>query len=122
MLYHLFSMASTTFSAYVGVSTLQHTYVSGGTVKTEVVRPYDGQVIYFNDLYNTVKTIAITDGGSGYTSPPIVTVDAPSASLGVRAKAIATVENGSVTQVDLLSNGRGYTTTPSITFSAPQTE
>ena len=117
----LVSMASTTFSAYVGVSTLQHTYVSGGTVKTEVVRPYDGQVIYFNDLYNTVKTIAITDGGSGYTSPPIVTVDAPSASWGVRAKAIATVENGSVTQVDLLSNGRGYTTTPSITFSAPQT-
>jgi hypothetical protein len=117
----LVSMASTTFSAYVGVSTLQHTYVSGGTVKTEVVRPYDGQAIYFNDLYNTVKTIVITDGGSGYTSPPIVTVDAPSASWGVRAKAIATVENGSVTQVDLLSNGRGYTTTPSITFSAPQT-
>ena len=117
----LVSMASTTFSAYVGVSTLQHTYVSGGTVKTEVVRPYDGQAIYFNDLYNTVKTIAITDGGSGYTSPPIVTIDAPSASWGVRAKAIATVENGSVTQIDILSNGRGYTTTPSVTFSAPQT-
>ena len=114
-------VSSNEFSAYVGVSTLQHTYVSGGTVKTEVVRPYDGQVIYFNDLYNTVKTIAITDGGSGYTSPPIVTIDAPSASWGVKAKAIATVENGAVTQVDLLSNGRGYTTTPSITFSAPQT-
>lgn len=114
-------VSSNEFSAYVGVSTLQHTYVSGGTVKTEVVRPYDGQAIYFNDLYNTVKTIAITDGGSGYTSPPIVTIDAPSASWGVKAKAIATVENGAVTQVDLLSNGRGYTTTPSITFSAPQT-
>ena len=114
-------VSSNEFSAYVGVSTLQHTYVSGGTVKTEVVRPYDGLVIYFNDLYNTVKTIAITDGGSGYTSPPIVTIDAPSASWGVGAKAIATIENGSVTQIDMLSNGRGYTTAPNITFSAPQT-
>lgn len=112
--------SSNEFSVYVGVSTLQHTYVSGGTVKTEVVRPYDGQVIYFNDLYDTVKTITITDGGSGYTSPPIVTIDDPSASWGIRAKAIATIKNGSVTQIDMLSNGRGYSTIPSITFSPPQ--
>ena len=108
------------FSVYVGVSTLQHTYSSGGIVKTEIVRPYDGQVIYFNDLYNTVKTITISNGGSGYTSAPIVTVDAPSASWGIRAKAVATIENGSVTQIDMLSNGRGYTSIPNITFSAPQ--
>ena len=112
-------VSSTQFKTFVGVSTLNHYYESGGTVKTEVVRPYDGQAIYFNDLYNTVKTITITDGGSGYTSAPIVTVSSPSVSWGIAAKAIATIENGSVTSVDMLSNGRGYETTPTVTIAAP---
>ena len=112
--------SSTEFETYVGVSTFIHTYDSGGNVKLNLVRPYDGQAVYFNELYENVKTISITNGGSGYTSTPIVTIDPPSESWGVRAKAIATIENGSVTQIDILSNGRGYTTTPNITFSAPQ--
>ena len=112
--------SSTEFETYVGVSTFIHTYDSGGNVKLNLVRPYDGQTVYFNELYENVKTISITNGGSGYTSTPIVTIDPPSESWGVRAKAIATIENGSVTQIDILSNGRGYTTTPNITFSAPQ--
>jgi hypothetical protein len=45
------SMASTTFSAYVGTSTLPHTYNSGGTVNINNVRPFDGQVVYFEKLY-----------------------------------------------------------------------
>jgi hypothetical protein len=30
------------------------------------IRPYDGQVCYFGELYNFVDTIAVTNGGSGY--------------------------------------------------------
>lgn len=112
-------LSNTQFSAYVGVSTLAHTYSGSGTVKTDVVRPFDGQAIYFNDLYDIVKTITITNGGSGYTSTPIVTIDPPSESWGVRAKAIATIQSGSVTQIDILSNGRGYTSVPNISISAP---
>jgi hypothetical protein len=42
--------SSTSFEVYVGVSTLQHTYDSGGTVKINAVRPFDGQVIYLITL------------------------------------------------------------------------
>jgi hypothetical protein len=112
-------VSSTQFKTFVGVSTLNHYYESGGTVKTEVVRPYDGQAVFFNDLYETVDTITITDGGSGYTSAPIVTVSSPSVSWGIAAKAIATIGNGSVTSINMLSNGRGYESAPTITFAAP---
>ena len=40
-------------------------------------RPYDGQAVYFDRKYFVVKDITVTNGGSGYTSPPIVTIDAP---------------------------------------------
>ena len=48
-------------SINVGVSTLGHTYVSGGRAQLDVDRPYDGQVIYFDQLYKGIikKTIKI---------------------------------------------------------------
>ena len=112
-------VSTTQFRTYVGVSTLAHTYDSGGTVKIDIVRPYDGQAVFFNDLYETVDTITITDGGSGYTSAPIITISSPSVSWGIAAKAVATIKNGSVTSIDMLSNGRGYESVPTITFGAP---
>lgn len=111
--------SSTSFEVYVGVSTLQHTYQSGGTVKINVVRPFDGQVVYFDDLYYTVNTVSITSGGSGYTGTAEVTIGSPSESWGIPATAVAEVSNGSVTSIEMISNGRGYTSTPSVTFSAP---
>jgi hypothetical protein len=40
-------LQQTSFEVYVGVSTLEHTYDSGGTVKINAVRPFDGQVSLF---------------------------------------------------------------------------
>jgi hypothetical protein len=80
-------------------------------------RPYDGQVVYFDQLYYEVNKITIIDGGSGYTVAPTLTIDAPSTDWGVRAQAVATITNGSVTSVDIVSTGRGYTTTPNITIT-----
>ena len=80
-------------------------------------RPYDGQVAYFGQLYYEVSKITITNGGSSYTSVPTLTVDAPSTSWGIRAQAVATITNGVVTSVDIVSVGRGYTTTPNITIT-----
>lgn len=112
-------VSNTQFKTFVGVSTLNHTYNSGGAVKTYIARPYDGQVVYFNDLYDTVDSIEITDGGSGYTKAPIVTISSPSISWGIPAKGIANIENGSVISIDMLSNGRGYGSTPTVTIAAP---
>ena len=51
--------AANSFSAYVGVSTLAHTYVSGGTVKINVTRPFDGQVVFFDELYYTIGSVSV---------------------------------------------------------------
>ena len=111
--------SSTSFSVYTGISTLAHTYVAGGTAKTNVVRPFDGQVVYFDDLYYTVNKIQVSSGGTGYNSSPVVTIDAPSTDWGIRATAVAEVTNGSVTAIEIVSNGRGYTSIPNISIASP---
>lgn len=81
-------------------------------------RPYDGQAVYFDRKYFIVSDIKITNGGSGYTSPPIVSIDAPTGpGVAVPAQATATVENGKVTVVTVRSGGSQYTGVPSVTFS-----
>ena len=113
------SMASTTFSVYVGISTLPHTYKSGGTAKINVVRPFDGQVVYFDRIYYTVGGITIGAGGTGYTGNAEVIIESPETSWGIPATAVAEVRNGTVIAIEMISNGRGYTTTPRVTFSSP---
>jgi len=113
--------AANSFSAYVGTSTLPHSYVSGGTVAIDVVRPFDGQVVYFENLYYTVGKINIANAGSGYNNPPTITIGDPSTinDWGVAATAVAEMVVGSVDNIEMVSNGRGYTSTPTVTFSAP---
>jgi len=112
--------SSTSFEVYVGVSTLQHTYQSGGTVKINAVRPFDGQVVYFEDLYYTVGGITVSSGGTGYTGNADVSITPPVTSWGIPATAIAEVRNGSVINVEMVSSGRGYgSTPPTISFSMP---
>ena len=113
--------SSTQFRAYVGVSSLAHTYVSGGEVETFVTRPYDGQVVYLDELYNSISGVTITNGGSGYSTPPVVTFSAPSETWGVTATGAAVLTNGVVTSIDMISNGRGYTGTPTVTIDGTAT-
>jgi len=113
------SMASTVFTCNVGVSTLSHSYVSGGTAKINVIRPFDGQVVYFGDLYYTVGKIIVGSGGTGYTSTPTVTIQSPEPSWGIDATAIANVKDGSINEISVISSGRGYRTLPKVTISTP---
>ena len=114
------SMASTVFTMNVGVATQPHTYVPNtGTAKINVVRPFDGQSVYFGDLYKSVGKITVGSGGTGYTSTPTVTITPPSTTWGIQATAVAEVKNGSLSAINIVSSGRGYTTLPSITVSAP---
>ena len=111
--------AANSFSAYVGVSTLAHAYVSGGTVKINVTRPFDGQVVFFDELYYTVGGVTVGSGGTGYTENVDITFSDPNEPWGVPATAVGEVTNGSVTSVEMVSNGRGYTTAPTATFASP---
>ena len=110
---------SNSFTVYTGISTLAHNYIGGGTAKTNVVRPFDGQIVYFDSLYYTVNKIQVSAGGTGYNSNPVVTISAPSTNWGIQATAVAEVSNGSVTSIEIVSNGRGYTSAPTITISSP---
>jgi len=64
-----------------------------------------------------IRDINITNPGSGYTSPPTVTITGGN---GEGATAIATIANGSVTAVTITNRGTDYTSIPTITLSSPQ--
>jgi len=80
-------------------------------------RPYDGQALYFGELYYTVQRFEITNGGSGYTQPPTVIVDPPTGPNGIRAEAIASIENGSLVSIDIISTGNQYQFPPNVTLT-----
>ena len=112
------SLASTIFTVDVGIATQPHYYNSGGQVKTNVIRPFDGQSLYFNELFFDVKTLNIVDGGTGYTELPTIEIEAPDTPWGIRAQAVATLTDGKITAIDMISNGRGYRTAPKVTISS----
>ncbi len=113
--------AANSFTTNVGPSTLSHSYQSGGTVAINLIRPFDGQVVYLENLYYTVNKINVTGVGTGYASAPTITIGDPSTSSdwGVTATALAELTNGSISNVEIVSPGRGYTSVPTVTFSAP---
>ena len=113
--------SSNEFTVNVGPSTIGHTYSSGGTANIYAVRPFDGQVVYFDELYKKVSKIAVTDGGSGYTTAPEITIDAPTTSWGIPATATAEIKNGSIESIILISEGRGYESIPSISVNGSAT-
>lgn len=86
------------------------------------LRPYDGQAIYFGELYYEVQSINVIDGGYGYTEVPEVTIDVPGGPNGITAEAIASIDSlGRVTSIDIISSGSQYRPydSPSITISPP---
>jgi len=68
-----------------------------------------------------VGIITITDGGGGYTSPPLVTIDAPTGiGTTIQATARSVINNaGIVTGIYITNGGLGYVSNPTITFESP---
>ncbi len=112
-----------------GVSDIQFTGIaststSAGEASVKVAittstRPYNGQVVYFNTLYYSVDTIEITNGGSGYTSTPSVSIASPTGPNGVTATAFATLDGDRVASITIITSGNQYTSAPAVTISAP---
>ena len=63
----------------------------------------------------TIQTIPVTNGGTGYTTAPVVTITGGSPT--VNATATATVSGGKVTAITITNPGTYYTTAPTVTFS-----
>jgi len=112
-----------------GVSQIKSTGIITSTAEAGAVsfviagvgtqRPFDGQVVYFDYLYYEIDSVTVGSGGTGYTNQPVVTVSSPPTSWGIPAQIVATVENGSITELVIVSSGRGYVTAPTITIAAP---
>ena len=62
-----------------------------------------------------VINITLTSGGSGYTSPPIISF---SGGGGEGATAKAVIQNGSVVAVSMQLRGTGYSSPPSVSFAS----
>ncbi len=82
-------------------------------------RPYDSQVLYFDQLFQSVQEIKVLDAGSNYTSAPRVTIDAPVGQNGITAQATAAIENGRVSSITVVTAGSQYDTIPNITIEGP---
>ena len=69
----------------------------------------------------SVGSVGITATGSGYTTPPDVTVSSPNQANGVQATIVASISNAAstITNISITSGGSGYTSFPSVTIAAP---
>ena len=65
-----------------------------------------------------VRSITVTNGGSGYTSVPTVTITGGN---GIGATAAAAIANGAVTAITVTNGGDDYTAVPTVKISAPDT-
>ena len=75
----------------------------------------EGAGIYENGIMQGgVFSVAVTNGGSGFTSPPKVTF---SGGGGTGAAAAAVISHGKVIGVTITNPGTGFITAPTITFS-----
>jgi len=67
-----------------------------------------------------VTSIEIADGGSGYTFPPVITLEGGGGS-GAEARALLG-NNGVITSVVVTNSGQGYISAPSVQIEGTQTE
>jgi hypothetical protein len=91
----------------VGLTGDQSVLVPGGGTGAAAAATISGGI---------VTDVAVTNGGSGYTSPPSVTFSPPTTPGGVAALGNTVVSSGQVTFVNVTFTGSGYTTAPAITF------
>ena len=92
------------------------------TVGSLTSRPFTGQAFYLGELFNNLKSISVTNAGSGYTSsnPPLVTIADPTGPGGTNAEGIAVISGfGSVTSVLVNATGSQYRGAPAISIAAP---
>jgi len=68
-----------------------------------------------------ITAIGITNPGSGYTQPPLVTISAPNQTNGTQATAIAFISNasGTITNLTINNKGTSYSAFPTLVIDPP---
>lgn len=85
-------------------------------------RPYDGQTLFFDELYFSVEKVKITNPGSGYEGAvPGVTFSDPTGPDGITAQGIPIIEDGQVVDFLVANSGTQYQkdSFPTITITPP---
>jgi hypothetical protein len=112
---------------YTATGTCSYTASPGtlGTGSPFISGPYhaavdaNGNVWFVNSsVANSVLSVAVTNGGTGYTTAPTVSF---TGGAGTGATATATVSGGAVTAVTITVAGTGYTSAPTVGFGTPGT-
>lgn len=63
--------------------------------------------------------LTITNPGTGYATPPTISIAASGVPGAVQATAVAIVTGGAITQINMTNWGTGYTTPPVVTVGGP---
>lgn len=63
--------------------------------------------------------LTIANGGTGYSSPPAISIAPSGVAGGIQATAQAIVTGGAITQINMSSWGTTYTTPPTVTVGGP---
>jgi len=94
----------------------QATTLFSDTDSTDITT-FDSKYIFWVEAYSTIgplTSIAILNGGTGYTSAPTVTITGGG---GTQALATCTISGGAVNTITVTTGGDGYTHEPTITFT-----
>lgn len=89
---------------------------SEGTGRDADTEYIAGQLAQTLGTGGQVTSVTITNGGSGYTSPPDVTFSNPATGTD-NAEGYALLSGGVVTEIVVTHGGRKYTSAPTISFS-----
>ncbi|MFM7109418.1 MAG: autotransporter-associated beta strand repeat-containing protein [Planctomycetaceae bacterium] len=133
-----FNLVGGTLETNAGVTSAGRINLNGGTIKalasgtvigttTGGVTVYGGGVTINTNGYNStitpalvaasgtgVSAVAITNAGSGYVAPPLVTITGGG---GTGATGFATIANGTISGISIVNPGTGYTSAPTVTLS-----
>ena len=104
--------------AGVSSTTLYPTHSSGEVAVGQLTWAYEGLTAAASvTVKGSVTAINVTNGGSGYTTEPIVSITGGGASADEQASASAVITSGTVTGINVVSGGTGYTSIPTITIT-----
>ncbi|MDB5294424.1 MAG: Extracellular serine protease precursor, partial [Phycisphaerales bacterium] len=108
--------SATFLEGLTGGTSGAYVQAAGGTIDT------NGKTVTINQSLaaptgNGLATVAVTAGGTGYTTTPVVQITPATGDAGVGATAVATVNaSGVVTGITVTNPGTGYAAAPTVTL------